>query len=92
MLWHALPRESRTARRLSPELEWDAGEYMLSQAVYYLQLLAWRQLTKAGQKGRNPPQPPRTPADVAEADRHRDAAQASRGEIDKILGFSEGGA
>ena len=92
LLWYALPRESRTARRLSPELEWDAGEYMLNEAVYYLNLLAWRQVTKDGQKGRNAPKPRRTPGERAEAARHRDAAQAARGEINKILGISEGGA
>ena len=31
MLWHALPRESRTARRQSPALEWGEGEYMLNR-------------------------------------------------------------
>lgn len=92
MLWHALPRESRTARRLSPELEWTEGEYMLSQMSYYLHLLAWRQITKDGSKGRNAPRPPKTPLERAQAIRHRDAAQAARSEIDRILGIPEGGA
>lgn len=61
MLWHALPRESRTARRQSPALEWSEGEYMLNQAVYYLRLLAWRQCTKDGQKGRRAPPSRRRP-------------------------------
>lgn len=92
MLWHALPRESRTARRHSPELEWGTGEYMLNQAVYYLNLLAWRQCTKDGQKGRCAPQPPKTPGERADAERRRANAEASRGEIDRILGIPEGGA
>lgn len=71
MLWHALPRESRTARRQSPALEWSEGEYMLNQAVYYLKLLAWRQCTKDGRKGRRAPSRRRprargqTPSDAA---------------------------
>ena len=28
LLWYALPRESRTARRQTPELRWSEGEYM----------------------------------------------------------------
>lgn len=92
MLWHALPRESRTARRQSPALEWSEGEYMLNQVVYYLSLIAWRQCTKDGQRGRRAPQPPRTPGERADAERRRANAEAARGEIDRILGIPEGGA
>ncbi len=92
LLWEALPRESRTARRLAPDLEWSPAEHMLSQATYYLSLLAWRQCTKDGQKGRRAPQPPKTPGERAEAERRRANAEASRGEIDRILGIPEGGA
>ena len=77
MLWHALPRESRTARRQSPALEWSEGEYMLNQAVYYLHLIAWRQCTKDGQKGRRsrrrPPARGRTPSGAAPTPRRRAA-------------------
>lgn len=92
LLWSALPRESRTARRGDPDLEWSAGEHMLSQAAYCLRLLAWRQCTRDGQRGRNAPKPPKTPGERAAAERHRANAEASRGEIDRILGISEGGA
>lgn len=88
MLWHALPRESRTARRHSPALEWSEGEYMLNQVVYYLNLLAWRQCTRDGRKGRNAPKPPRTPGERARAEQHRASAEAARGEIDEILGMT----
>lgn len=92
LLWEALPRESRTARRMDPDLEWSAGEHMLSMACYYLSLLAWRQCTKDGQKGRRAPQPPKTPGERADAERRRKNAEAARGEIDRILGIPEGGA
>lgn len=91
LLWEALPRESRTARRMDPDLEWSAGEHMLSLACYYLSLLAWRQCTKDGQKGRNAPKQPKTPGERARAERHRKNAEDSRGEIDRILGITEGG-
>lgn len=91
LLWEALPRESRTARRLCPDLEWTPGEHMLSRAAYYLELLAWRQCTKDGQKGRRAPQPPKTPGERADAERRRANAEAARGEIDRILGIQEGG-
>lgn len=54
LLWHALPRESRTARRQFPDLEWSAGEHMLNQATYYLHMLEWRLCTKDGQGGGAP--------------------------------------
>ena len=86
LLWYGLPRESRTARRQSPELRWSEGEYMLAAAVH-----VW-QRTKDGRRGRNKPQPPRTPAERAEAQRRRDNALAAREGIDRILGIREGGA
>ena len=92
LLWHALPRESRTARRQFPNLEWSAGEHMLNQAVYYLHMLEWRLCTKDGQRGRRAPQPPRTPGERADAERRRENAERARGEIDRILGIPEGGA
>lgn len=91
LLWYALPRESRTARRQSPELRWSEGEYMLASAVHALEVLVW-QRTKDGRRGRNKPQPPRTPAERAEAQRRRDNALAAREGIDRILGIREGGA
>ena len=48
LLWYALPRESRTARRQSPELRWSEAEYMLAMAVYALDVIKW-QRTKDGQ-------------------------------------------
>lgn len=92
LLWHALPRESRTARRQLPDLEWSDGEHMLNRATYYLSLLAWRLCTKDGQRGRRAPQPLRTPGERADAERRRANAEAARDEIDRILGIPEGGA
>lgn len=87
LLWQALPRESRSYRRFHPEGEWSEGEYMLASCAYYLNLLAWRQMTKDGQKGRNAPKPIRTPAQRAEAERRRDSAMGARGEIARALGY-----
>ena len=92
LLWHALPRESRTARRQFPDLEWSEGEHMLNQAVYYLHMLEWRLCTKDGQRGRRAPQPSPTPGERADAERRRENAERARGEIDRILGIPEGGA
>ena len=50
LLWYGLPRESRTARRQSPELRWSEGEYMLASAVHALEVLVW-QRTKDGRRG-----------------------------------------
>ena len=91
LLWYALPRESRTARRQSPELRWSEAEYMLAMAVHLLEVIAW-QRTKDGQHNRNRPKPLRTPAERAEAERRRDNALSAREDIDKILGMHEGGA
>ncbi len=91
LLWYALPRESRTARRQTPELRWSEGEYMLAMAVHALEVIAW-QRTKDGQRGRNKPHPLKTPAERAEAQQHRDNALAAREDIDGILGMHEGGA
>lgn len=41
LLWYALPRESRTARRQSPELRWSEAEYMLAMAVHALDVIKW---------------------------------------------------
>ena len=90
LLWQALPRESRCCRRFHPEAEWSEGEYMLASCMHYLHLLARRQVTRDGAKGRNPPRPPRTPAQRAEAERRRDAALASQNEIAARLGYDPG--
>ena len=60
LLWEALPRESRTARRLAPDLEWSPAEHMLSQATYYL--------GRAGRPARG-----RTPGAAAPTPRRRAA-------------------
>lgn len=91
LLWHALPRESRTARRQLPDLEWSEGEHMLNQAVYYLHMLEWRLCTKDGQKGLRTPKPTKTPGERADAERRRASAESARADIDRILGIEEGG-
>lgn len=90
LLWHALPRESRTARRQFPDLAWSEGEHMLNQAVYYLHMLEWRLCTKDGKRGIRAPQPQRTPGERADAERRRANAESARADIDRILGIPEG--
>ena len=82
MLWHALPRESRCAQRSIPAARWSPAEYMLASCEHELRTLIWQQ-TKDGQKGRNKPQPIKTPAQVADAEAKRDRALAFKAELEK---------
>lgn len=58
-----LPREAATVRAVAPEASWSDEAYLLSAIEYDLRILVW-QNSKDGQKGRNKPQRPQTPADV----------------------------
>lgn len=86
LLWAALPRESRTARRCDPSLAWGDAEYLMHSMEYSLRVIAW-QRTKDAEKRRNFPEPWKTPGEAADAVRRRDRALASRQEIDEILGM-----
>lgn len=88
LLWASLPRESRTMRRLAPELSWSDAEYMLCSIEHSLRVLAW-QNSKDGQKGRNAPKPLDTPAQRAQKEQAKANALANRAEIDSILGITE---
>ena len=82
LLWQQLPAESRTARMQAPSLEWETGEYLLWQIEFQLRNLIWS-LTY----DKKHPRPKQTPAQRAEAHRKRDAALASKEEIDRALGM-----
>lgn len=86
LLWRHLPGDSRCARLDAPQLAWRDSEYLLCKIEHDIRMLSWG----LGYDKRNPtsaPEPIRTPADLAEAHRNRDAAIAARGEIDAVLGM-----
>ena len=86
LLWEQLPKESRCARRMYPELKWSEETYMLWRIEHQLRSLAWGLSDK---KHRPPqePQPLKTPGQLAELKRHQRNALANRAEIDEILGL-----
>lgn len=86
LLWSALPRESRCARRLAPSGEWGQAEYLLWQVEYDLRVLAW-QNTRDGKRGRNRPRPLQTPGERAENTRRAAAALSQRDEIASSFGI-----
>ncbi len=86
LLWSALPRESRTARRIDPALAWGDTEYLLHSIEYSLRVIAW-QRTKDAERRRNQPKPWKTPGEAARARANADAALGRRQEIDEILGM-----
>lgn len=82
-----LPAESRCMRALNPSLEWTLDQYLLAAIEYDLRVLAW-QNSADGQKGRNAPKPPQTPARRAEiAERIR---KTDRAYVDAVLGMRGG--
>lgn len=80
LLWAALPRESRTARRMRPDLEWDDATRILRLCEHSLRVLAWMQ-TKDARSGARRPQPIELPW---EAERRREAARESLAHKDEI--------
>lgn len=86
LLWSALPRESRCARRLATDCEWGPAEHLLRQVEYDLRVLCW-QNTEDGHRGRNRPQPLQTPSERAGNRRRADAALARRDEIAAAFGI-----
>lgn len=55
-----LPRESRTANELNPDLAWDINSQLLAAIADGVHLLLW-QNTADGSKGRNQPKPIQRP-------------------------------
>lgn len=83
VLWNQLPAESRTARTQAPELEWDAGEYLLWQIEYRLRELVWAMSDRKKRGAR--PQPLSTPQKMTEARKKQRNALASKDELDRKL-------
>lgn len=90
VLFQQLPAGSRVARLQVPELAWDAQSYLLWHIEYQLRCLVWS-LSYDKKRPAPKPQPLRTPAQLADAHRKRDAALSAKEEIDRKLGFSGGG-
>lgn len=86
ILFEQLPVESRYLRKHCPDLEWRASDYLLRSIDYTLRLLNWG-FSKDAQKGRNKPQPIKTPGEIAAAEERKEHALANRSEIDAILGI-----
>ena len=87
VLWEALPRESRTARRLDASLEWGPTDYLLHSIEFSARWLQWAR-TKDGSRGRNAPKPIQTPGERQRNRQRADAALARRKEIDRVLGMT----
>lgn len=78
LLWYGLPRESRTARRLDPTLEWADSDYMLRSIEYSTALNIWAK-TKDAENGRNKPEPVLSPLERREkAEKDRVKAERER--------------
>lgn len=69
-----------------PELKWDEETYMLWRIEAQLRSLAWGMADKK-HRAAQPPQPLKTPGQLAELEKHRKNALANRAEIDAILGL-----
>lgn len=89
VLWTGLPRESRTARRMDPSLEWGPGEYLLRDIEFWSHALYWSR-TKDARRGGNKPEAVRTPAEVARARERRDRSLASKRSVSLALGIDPG--
>ena len=76
LLWAGLPKESRTAKRRNPSLEWTDADYMLRSIEYNTALNIWSK-TKGAEKGKNKPEPMLSPSERAEK-AERDRIRAER--------------
>lgn len=90
LLWQALPDDARCVRRAVPAALWTSTDYLLRAIEHAVRVLVW-QRTEDGAKGRNAPEPIKSPAERARAEARRDEALAAREEIDRILGIDGAG-
>lgn len=76
---------SPLAAALDPAATWPVGNYLLSSIEYSLRWLCWAK-TKDGEKGRNQPKPPVTPASQDSESGEKDLqGMASAAELDEYL-------
>jgi hypothetical protein len=85
VLWTGLPRESRTARRMDPSLEWGPGDYILRNVEYWAHWLVWAQ-TKDAKRRRRAPEPLDDPAALAKARERAERAESDRRRVSLALG------
>lgn len=84
ILWSGLPKDSRTARRRDPSLEWTDADYMLRSIEYNTALNIWSK-TKGAEKGKNKPEPMLSPAErAAKAERDRIRAERERAAKERL--------
>lgn len=88
VLWTGLPRESRTARRMNPDLEWNSESYLLSNIEYWAHFLAWAQ-TKDAKHKRNVPKPIDPPGKRIREQRHLKHSLENRKEVAQFLGIKD---
>ena len=86
LLWQHLPDNSRLAKAQYPQLRWSTTDYMLWRIEHQLRCIAWGMADKKDRSA-EPPEPIKTPAQLAELERHRANALEAKEEIDKILGI-----
>lgn len=86
LLWQYLPDNSRLAKAQYPQLRWSTTDYMLWRIEHQLRSIAWGMADKKDRSA-EPPEPIKTPAQLAELERHRANALEAKEEIDKILGI-----
>ncbi|WP_307982309.1 hypothetical protein [uncultured Senegalimassilia sp.] len=86
LLWQHLPDNSRLAKAQYPQLRWSTADYMLWRIEHQLRCIAWGMADKKD-RSTEPPEPIKTPAQLAELERHRANALEAKEEIDKILGI-----
>ena len=82
----APPDDSRLAKAQYPQLRWSTTDYMLWRIEHQLRCIAWGMADKKDRSA-EPPEPIKTPAQLAELERHRANALEAKEEIDKILGI-----
>lgn len=79
-----LPSTSRVFTAYDPNNAWDEQTAFLAHIEYNLRVLIW-QKSKDGAKNRNPPKPPQTPKERAQALARR--ANVDKQLVDKVLGM-----
>lgn len=88
ILWTGLPRESRTARRMNPDLEWNSADYLLKNIEYWTHVAAWVN-TKDAKNHRNVPKPIDSPAQAIKAKRKAKESLKYKHEVAQILGIKD---
>lgn len=87
MLFVNLPQEARSMRRIHPEVQWTATDYLLWQLEFDVRSLQWSLTDEKSRRGHKPPKPLPTPAETAHNSQAKENALKNKDEIDKALGM-----